>query len=235
MTLSNGAAESIGKAIFHNAITASLPLADLNFTAGSVTSLTIALHTADPGIGGSQSTNEASYTSYARQSVSRTSGNWPFTSPNIFENGVTITFPTNTGTAQTVSWASVGTGVSNRMIARTPLALETPHAFVFDDVTGDTLYVPNHGYADNQEVIFVDTEGNTLPTGITEGTTYYVKPTGKGTHTFQITVAANDGTAVALSGSGLLGGYVAKISQKSIGTNDSFFFDTSNKLTFILR
>lgn len=234
MTFSNNAAESIGKFIFQNAVTASTILADLNATAGAVTSLSIALHTADPGIAGAQTTSEASFTGYARQTVSRTAGNWPYTAPNIFENGVTITFGPNTGTSQTVSWASVGSNTGNRIIFRTPLALETPKPFVMDDVNPavDTIIVPAHGYADNQEVTFVDVEGAGLPSGITEGTTYYVKPTGKLTNSFQITAAADNGTALTL-GSG--SGYIAKVSQKAIGTNDTLVFDTSNKLTFILR
>lgn len=241
MTMGNLTAESFGKFIFQGAKMASSTFADLldGSTSGSLgtpSPLTIALHTSDPGIAGSQSTNEASYGSYARQSKARDATNWPFTSPNIFENGGSdITFPTNTGGPQTVSWASVGTGVSNRLILRTPLALENPHVFAFDDVTADTLYVPNHLFADNQEVIFIKAEGNVLPTNITEGTSYYVKPTGKGTHTFQITAAPNDGTAIALSGSLLLGGLVCKVSSKVIGTNDFLKFDTSNKLTFTLR
>lgn len=43
---------------------------------GSATdgSLYISLHTADPGAGGSQTTNECAYTPYARVAISRTSG-----------------------------------------------------------------------------------------------------------------------------------------------------------------
>jgi hypothetical protein len=233
MTLSNNAAESLGKFIFQNAVTASTILADLNATAGSVTSLSLALHTADPGIGGSQTTSEASYTGYARQTVSRTSGNWPFTSPNIFENGVTITFPTNTGTAQTVSWLSIGSNTTNRVIFRLPLALETPKPFVLSDTTADEILCPAHGYSAGQEVVFVDTEGAALPTGITEGTTYYVRTTGLTADKFTISDTGAGGSAVAITAQGA--GLICKISQKSIGTNDNLVFDTTNKITVILR
>ena len=237
--LSNVMAESLGKAIFHNTITASLPLADLNLTAGSVTSLSLALHTAYPGIGGSQTTNEASYTSYARQTLSRTSGNWPFTSPNIFENGVTITFPTNTGaSAQVVSWLSIGSGVSNRIIFSIPLALETPKPFSLLVDANDTIQCDLHGYASGQEIMFLDTEGASLPTGITEGGVYYVR-TAPNTNDFKIgTVAGGGGSdlAIAAVGGGVSsGGLVCKVSSKSIGVNDNLIFDTSNKITVILR
>lgn len=44
--------------------------------AATVGSLYVSLHTADPGVGGDQSTNEATYTSYARVAVARTTGGW---------------------------------------------------------------------------------------------------------------------------------------------------------------
>jgi len=36
----------------------------------------LSLHTAAPGVGGDQTTNETAYTGYARQTVARTSGGW---------------------------------------------------------------------------------------------------------------------------------------------------------------
>lgn len=39
-------------------------------------SLYLSLHTADPGAGGDQTVNEATYTSYARVAVARTTGGW---------------------------------------------------------------------------------------------------------------------------------------------------------------
>lgn len=38
--------------------------------------LYVNLHTADPGEAGNQTTSEATYTSYARVAVARTSGGW---------------------------------------------------------------------------------------------------------------------------------------------------------------
>lgn len=242
--MSNAMAESVGKAVFHNVITASLPLADLGFTAGAVTSLSIALHSAIPGIGNLQTSNEvstATWTTYARQLVSRTSGNWPFTSPNIFENGVTIAFPQNGagGSATSISWASIGSNVSNRIIFQVPLALELPKPFSLLSAAGDTVQCEAHGYAAGQEVMFLDTEGGALPTGITEGQVYVVRNS-PNTNDFTVATVANGsgGAAVDLGsvGSGnSSGGWVCKVSSKSVGANDTFQFDTSNKLTVALR
>src|SRR5215472_161475 len=43
------------------------------------TNISIALHTADPGTGGTLSTSEVAYTGYARASVPRTVGGWTIT------------------------------------------------------------------------------------------------------------------------------------------------------------
>ena len=55
--------------------TAIANLAD-NAATSPLTNLSVALHTADPGEGGTQATNETAYTGYARVSVARTSGGW---------------------------------------------------------------------------------------------------------------------------------------------------------------
>jgi hypothetical protein len=47
-----------------------------NDVAAPLTNLSVALHTADPGEAGNQTTNETAYTGYARVNVARTSGGW---------------------------------------------------------------------------------------------------------------------------------------------------------------
>src|SRR5437773_1386998 len=51
-----------------------------NAASSPLTNLSVALHTADPGEGGTQTTNEAAYTGYARVSVARTTGGWTISS-----------------------------------------------------------------------------------------------------------------------------------------------------------
>lgn len=74
-------------------------------TAGS---LYIALHTATPGAGGNQSTNEAAYTGYARVAVARTSGGWTV-SGDAYSNAAVIAFPACTGGSETETYFSIGT------------------------------------------------------------------------------------------------------------------------------
>lgn len=77
-------------------------------TAGS---LYIALHTADPGEGGSQNTSEAAYTSYARVAVARSGAQWTIAS-GACENANAIVFPAATGGSETISHFSIGTDSS---------------------------------------------------------------------------------------------------------------------------
>ena len=62
--------------------TAIANLAD-NAATAPLTNLSVALHTADPGEAGTQTTNETAYTSYARVSVARTSGGWTVTGSSV--------------------------------------------------------------------------------------------------------------------------------------------------------
>jgi hypothetical protein len=79
----------------------------------------VALHTADPGIGGDQTTSEASYTDYARVAVSRDATGWDTVAGGSAENNNQITFPQcnasyspSTQTITHVSLGLVGSGAS---------------------------------------------------------------------------------------------------------------------------
>lgn len=77
-------------------------------TAGS---LYVSLHTSDPGEGGSQTTNEAGYTSYARVAVARSGAGWSRTN-NVMSNVAAIEFPQCTGSTATVTHFGIGTDSS---------------------------------------------------------------------------------------------------------------------------
>src|SRR6266576_6669806 len=71
------------------------------------TNIAVALHTADPGEAGAQNTSEATYTSYARVNVARTSGGWTETSGSV-SPVADITFPTGIGGSGTITHFSTG-------------------------------------------------------------------------------------------------------------------------------
>ena len=77
-------------------------------TAGS---LYFALHTSDPGEGGSQTTNECAYTSYARVAVARSGAGFTVSS-NSVSPAANVDFPAATGGTETATHFSVGTASS---------------------------------------------------------------------------------------------------------------------------
>lgn len=85
-----------------------------NAATSPLTNLFVALHTADPGETGVQNTSEATYTSYARVSVARTSGGWTVsgTAPTQVANAAAINFPACTGGTNTITHFSVGVASS---------------------------------------------------------------------------------------------------------------------------
>ena len=73
----------------------------------SNTNFYVALHTADPGEAGDQTTSECDFTGYARVAVSRDGAGWTVAG-NQAGNTAEITFAECTGGANTVSHVSVG-------------------------------------------------------------------------------------------------------------------------------
>lgn len=82
-----------------------------NDTTSPITNLHVSLHTSDPGEAGTQTTNETTYTSYARVAVARTTGGWTETNGTV--NPVAdITFPQCTGGTATITHFGIGTLLS---------------------------------------------------------------------------------------------------------------------------
>lgn len=75
------------------------------------TNIYVSLHTADPGVGGSQTTSEAAYTGYARVAVARTSSGWTVTGGSV-SPAATISFPAGTGGSGSGTNFAVGTAAT---------------------------------------------------------------------------------------------------------------------------
>lgn len=78
-----------------------------NDTTTPATNLYVSLHTADPTEAGDQTSNEATYTDYARVAVARTSGGWTV-SGNQVENAAAIVFPEASGGSDTITHFAIG-------------------------------------------------------------------------------------------------------------------------------
>lgn len=94
------------KLIFNG--TAISNLAD-NAAASPLTNLYIALHTADPGETGVQTTSEVAYAGYSRVAVARTSGGWVVTDSSVSPAAAVEFGEMTSGTPGTATHASIGT------------------------------------------------------------------------------------------------------------------------------
>lgn len=152
--------------------------------------LYISLHTADPGEAGDQTTSEAAYTNYARVAVVRTASGWTV-SGNQVSNAAAINFAQCGLTGATITHFGVGTASSGagKLLYKAPLGtvLQGP----FTAKTDDTITIPSHSLAVDERVAFYPLPGSSLPTGLTEGTVYWVK-----------TVSGNDITVSTTQGGG---------------------------------
>lgn len=160
-----------------------------NAASSPLASLYYALHSADPGAGGDQTTSEIAYTSYARKQVSRSATDFSVTG-NTGTNVLEVAFPEKTGGSNvTPSHWSLGTATSGagKILFRGPIA--TVNYGPFTGATSDTLTIPGHALIVDDRCVFYALFGSSLPTGITEGTVYWVKTAG----TDVITISTTQG------------------------------------------
>ncbi len=111
------------------------PIANVadNAASSPLTNISIALHTADPGVGGTQSTSECAYTSYARVSVARSAGGFTVTGASASPVAA-VTFPACTAGSETATYWSAGVtgGGGTKIFYRGPI---TPNIVIAAGVT----------------------------------------------------------------------------------------------------
>jgi hypothetical protein len=113
MSLSDAAESDLLKLLFQNTAWANVGNAGGLLPSSVAGSFFISLHTADPGEAGTQITNEATFTSYARVAVARASGAGGFTlSVSTISNTSVVTFPTCTGGTNTITYFAIGRDTS---------------------------------------------------------------------------------------------------------------------------
>lgn len=168
--------------------TAIANLAD-NAASSPLANLFIALHTADPGEAGDQTTSEATYTGYARVSVARTSGGFTVAT-NTITNTAAVTFGACTGGSNSITHFSIGVATSgaSKILAFGPVG-NIANVGEFTSTVADVITIPQVTLIVDDRVSFYPTPAAVLPTGMTEGTVYFVK-----------TVATNDITIATTSG-----------------------------------
>jgi hypothetical protein len=156
-------------------------------------SVYLALHTADPGEAGDQTTNEATYTGYARVAIARSGAGFTVTTNNVV-NAALISFNPCTAGNNTLTHWSIGVAAAgaSKILYKGSLGTSIQGPFTGKAST-DVITIPGHTLAVNDLVAFYPAANSTLPTGITEGTGYFVK-----------TVAGNDITISTTQGGAVL-------------------------------
>ena len=160
-----------------------------NAATSPFTNLYVALHTADPGEAGDQTTSEATYTGYARVAVARTSGGWTVTTNSVV-NAATVTFGACTAGTNTITHYSVGVAASaaSKILHFGPVGA-IANVGEFTSTAADVITIPQVTLVVDDRVSFYPTPAAVLPTGMTEGTVYFIK-----------TVSGNDYTIATTSG-----------------------------------
>jgi hypothetical protein len=106
MAKSTATSTSILALIFNGTTFANIAI---NATASPLTDLYVGLHTGDPGVGGSQLTNEATFGSYARKAIARTNAGWTTPSGGSTNNAALAQFIEATSGPNVITYVSIGT------------------------------------------------------------------------------------------------------------------------------
>lgn len=175
-------------------------------------SLYVSLHTANPAEGGAQNTSEAAYTSYARVAVARSVAGWTV-SGNQVTNAGAITFPAATGGSETELFWGVGAEASGagKLMYYGPLGAQTPE--LFTAAVNDNITIPGHTLVVDDRIVFFAVPNDTFPTGITEGTVYWVITSATDVITISTT---QGGGAVNITAVGA--GWAQKVEGRAVST-----------------
>lgn len=115
MSLTNAAETDLLELLFNNTAWTNVGDAAGLLPSAAAGSMFVSLHTADPTETGSQTSSEATYTSYARIAVARSAGGWTVSGNNV-SNTAVVTFPAATGGSDTITHFGIGsdlTGAGN--------------------------------------------------------------------------------------------------------------------------
>lgn len=83
-----------------------------NDGSGPLTDLYLSLHTANPGVGNNQTTNETAYTNYVRIAVERTTSGWDVPASGATANAALAQFAQCGVTGATITHVAIGTAAS---------------------------------------------------------------------------------------------------------------------------
>lgn len=175
----------------------------------------IGIHTlTDPGTGTNANAGEATGGSpaYARQAVT-----WGAAASLVKSNTGALTFDVPAGTYGFFTMFNASTGNTNNFRGYIPFggASAIKGFFSVDTtLTNDQFLSPGHGMSNTDRVMLFDVFGTALPTGVAEGTIYFV--VNAATDTFKVSTTSG-GAAVDLTGVGGGEGYFQRVVPETFG------------------
>jgi hypothetical protein len=174
----------------------------------SATQIThVGVHTlTDPGTGTNANSGEATGGSpaYGRQAVT-----WGAAASGQKANTGALTLDVPAGTYGYLTFWNASTGNTSNYRGYAPINGSVKGFFSVDTtLTNDRFLSVAHGLSDGDRVILYNVFSETLPTGVSEGTVYFV--VSSTTDTFKVS-ATSGGAAVDVTGTGGGEGYFQKI------------------------
>jgi hypothetical protein len=182
----------------------------------SATQIThVGIHTlTDPGTATNATAGEATggAPAYARQAVT-----WGAAATGAKSNTGALTFDVPAGTYGFFTFYNASTGNTNNYRGHTPFGgAATVKGFFSVDttLTNDQLFSVAHGLVDTDRVMLFNVFSETLPTGLTEGTIYFV--VSSAANTFKVSLTSG-GAAVDITAVGGGEGYFQKVVPEIFG------------------
>jgi hypothetical protein len=166
----------------------------------------------DPGTGTNYAGTEATGGSpaYARQAVT-----WAAASSGQKSNSGSLTFDVPAGTYAFLLFFNASTGNTSNYLGYVPINGSVKGFFSVDTtLTNDTLFSVAHGLVDTDRVQLFNVFSETLPTGLTEGTVYFV--VSSATNSFKVSTTSG-GAAVDITGLAGGEGYFQKVIPEVFG------------------
>jgi hypothetical protein len=159
----------------------------------------VSLHSAYPDATGS---NEVTGAPYARQAVT-----WNPAAAGGLDNNANPSF--NLPALTTVAWFGLfDAATAGTFLTRLPIGSTVVRPF--QATTADVFTSAAHGFTDGSTVVLMDTDGASLPTGVVEGTEYFVRDATADTFKLALT---SGGVAIDLTAAGA--GFAADIATET--------------------
>lgn len=182
--------------------------------ASPAANLYLSLHNGLPGNGGSQTTSETAYTNYLRQAIARTTSGWTVvqgsgTTFSSVSNAAAVNYPACGVTGDTLTHWGLGLSSSGAgtLIAQGPLGPTAGPFVSFECTSASPGVFTCYGYtpAVNDRVMVSQLQGTQgLPSGLTEGTIYYVGTASGNTCTLSTTASNANPVNTSSTGQGMI-------------------------------